>query len=66
MQRRYEIGHRHTAWGSTVYLVIDAHSGEQVLDFLTLGEAYRRADTLNQAYEIFVEATAAWRRRAAA
>jgi len=66
MQRRYEIGHRHTLWGSTIYQVIDGHSGEQVLDFLTLGEAGRRADTLNQAYEVFIEATAAWRQSAAA
>lgn len=65
MQRRYEIGHRYTAWGSVIYQVFDRHSGMLILDFLTLSEAGRRVDTLNQAYEVFIEATAGWHRVAA-
>ena len=66
VQKRYGIGHRRTTWGSVVYQVIDGHSSQEVLDFLTESEAARRANTLNQAYEIFIEATATWRHPVAA
>jgi hypothetical protein len=66
MARRYQITHRRTTWGGVVYQVIDGRSGEEVFDFLTLNVASRRADTLNQAYEMFFEATASWHRSVAA
>lgn len=61
MQRRYYVKSRVTAWRNTVWQVIDRRYDIEVLDRDTEAEAAKHAGTLNSAYEVFIEATLAWR-----